>query len=159
MARNPDDVVKLRDGRLFIEVAHCVHCGSVVLAPEGDGCPCGAELYPVTRLVEVGAAVSPGSLFGSPPALIVGVSRDGSGFTFYLPPGIRKDHPRGRDRVFVSSSRPDEGLSEAMAETQLRIVASILTGNPSMDGLFGPVRFVGSAEQVLADLPPRARPA
>ena len=36
--------------KVRVEVAECVHCGSVTLAPESDMCACGKELYPVSHL-------------------------------------------------------------------------------------------------------------
>lgn len=41
----------------MIEVAHCVHCGGITLAPKSDTCSCGAELYPVTKMVPLDEAI------------------------------------------------------------------------------------------------------
>lgn len=40
-----------------IEVAHCVHCKCIMLAPQTDMCDCGAELYPVTKMVPLGQSL------------------------------------------------------------------------------------------------------
>ncbi len=47
-----------------IEVAHCVHCEGITLEPQSDVCSCGAELYPVTKMVPLGVAVQADALKG-----------------------------------------------------------------------------------------------
>ena len=48
----------------MIEVAHCVHCEGITLAPDTDMCSCGAELYPVTKMIPLGEAVQVDALKG-----------------------------------------------------------------------------------------------
>lgn len=88
--------------------------------------------------------------------LVVHVGEDQSGFTFALPPSVRGRFPGGRSRVFVAKDRPGEPLAAAMTEVQLRVVAAVLVGDPSEDGLPAPVRFVRPGDSsVLVRLPAR----
>lgn len=41
-----------------VELAECVHCNSVTVNPQDDRCGCGAELYPVARIVQPGTRIS-----------------------------------------------------------------------------------------------------
>jgi hypothetical protein len=58
------DFLRERDGHLYIEVSHCVHCERLMLAPITDECVCGAETYPVTKLVPLGKAVAVEEMLG-----------------------------------------------------------------------------------------------
>jgi hypothetical protein len=40
-----------------INVAECIHCGSLTLNPESDECACGEELYPVSKTVPPGTRI------------------------------------------------------------------------------------------------------
>lgn len=55
-----DRIVRERAGHLYISVAHCASCNRVMLAPgpTQDMCNCGSELYPVSKWVPLGEAVS-----------------------------------------------------------------------------------------------------
>lgn len=44
----------VRDGYLHIEVAQCVHCEGVTLAPNEETCDCGEELHPVVKIIPLG---------------------------------------------------------------------------------------------------------
>ena len=59
------DFIRIRDGHFYIEVSHCVHCERIMLAPITDECICGAETYPVTKLVPLGEARKVGEMLGS----------------------------------------------------------------------------------------------
>lgn len=48
-----------------IEVSHCIHCGRMCLAPETDTCSCGAEFYPVTKMIPLGVALFPSEMKGA----------------------------------------------------------------------------------------------
>jgi hypothetical protein len=37
-----------------IDLTECVHCGGVTIDAETDICRCGAELYPITKMVGPG---------------------------------------------------------------------------------------------------------
>lgn len=41
-------------GHWSIQVAHCVSCGRIVIAPQEDTCDCGAEMHPVSKWVQLG---------------------------------------------------------------------------------------------------------
>lgn len=47
-----------------IEVAHCLHCEGIMLAPQTDVCDCGAELYPVSKKVPLGVSLKFSQLKG-----------------------------------------------------------------------------------------------
>lgn len=47
-------LIRVQDGRLYIEVMHCVHCERLTIGPTTDECTCGAECYPVTKSVPLG---------------------------------------------------------------------------------------------------------
>lgn len=55
------------DGTWRIDVAHCIHCGRICLAPEpeSDLCSCGAEFYPVIKMVPLGVPVFPSEMKGA----------------------------------------------------------------------------------------------
>lgn len=50
-------LLRIKEGQYLIEIAHCVHCAGLVLAPQTDTCDCGAELYPVTKMVPLGVSL------------------------------------------------------------------------------------------------------
>lgn len=58
------DIIREKGGDLYIEVAHCVHCQRLTFAPDTDICGCGAELYPITRLIQLRKPVAPETLSG-----------------------------------------------------------------------------------------------
>lgn len=60
LSQQREEAVRVRDdGKLCIEVAFCVHCEGLTIAPQSDECACGAELYPVTKTVALGERVLP----------------------------------------------------------------------------------------------------
>lgn len=52
------------DGRAAIEVANCLLCHQITIAPDANRCDCGGEFDPLFRLVALGEAVSAERLSG-----------------------------------------------------------------------------------------------
>ncbi len=48
-------IVKEEGGKRRVEVARCIHCEKITIAP-WSRCSCGSELYPSAALVELGVA-------------------------------------------------------------------------------------------------------
>lgn len=57
LAEQREEALRVQDGKLCIQVAYCVHCEGLTIAPQSDACACGAELYPVTKTVPLGGRV------------------------------------------------------------------------------------------------------
>lgn len=63
--RSAAGAVRKVRGVWVIEVAHCFHCKKLVLCPQHDECSCGAELYPVKKLVPLGVPRTLAEMKGS----------------------------------------------------------------------------------------------
>lgn len=40
-----------------VQLAECVHCGSLTIEPQSDRCACGEELYPSIKSVKPGTRI------------------------------------------------------------------------------------------------------